>query len=819
MIQVRHLEDLSLFLHPNLYSSIEFSTTDLNIEQKSTQMRFRALSFIIWAVCLLATSCGKIGKDEPVPVKDGFAVGDRSFDFLSDAIREALQSSDNTILLEKDVQDDAVLNIGADEAGEITLDLGTHNYTALATKGLDFGGLDVELLSGGGSLICEKGAISSASSIYVAPDFKGRIDAAIKLDNAWMQVESADVAMNIPELTANGEGRFELGVKPANGAAIVIDKLTSDGKYPVVTSYADGIVINNGGKVHVHAFKSVDVSPACYTVHEFYDVCEECGYAEPVEIREVEAGPCNPDSLVHHPSSEPTDTEFGNIEYWECPYCGAVYLDAQGKIPAEEGISLLPGEFVAGAEFLRDYESAFEPNSVNGWDAVTAIATILMLPLELSGQLAQIATLGQISENLLGISNQLGKIQQLLDQLLGLIKEMEYKNILGTRIRTCMEFSTKVDHYYDQHIEYLKEKAGEDAIKANLSNWWNNGGREVTNQVHFLLKEYCNCPFQGSIPRVQEKLTLHSFAYEHLGYDFRNKLTMSEFARISRPYFLAVTYMKNVSTDPAEKNHADSLFNDLKRCLDVCRQDSTRMAQRNDKYRIYCTGGGQTAVYTISNTAEDSRFLKWFENKSNLDKYYFPYDNKDHIAETSCDQLLKDIGFEDQQGRCKLLERQHVENTITFFRKKDGTSYNSMYIQDFLEKIVGFKNLAEGSDNLPLPVYLFGNSFDPNYNKFIHQKEWVLPPFLYMSRLYYKHVHYFVNSKVCKNNDHFRLENCAFRPHREVHLFMAHKEFMSYGFRDHMNIKSSTGKITNIGEHPDDSRKKGYYIERLYDVD
>ena len=147
-------------------------------------MRFRTLSFIIWAVCLLATSCGKSGKDEPVPVKDGFAVGDRRFDFLSDAIREALQSSDNTILLEKDVQDDAVLNIGADEIGEITLDLGTHNYTALATKGLDFGGLDVELLSGGGSLICENGAISSASSIYVAPDFKGRIVPSLSMNNA-----------------------------------------------------------------------------------------------------------------------------------------------------------------------------------------------------------------------------------------------------------------------------------------------------------------------------------------------------------------------------------------------------------------------------------------------------------------------------------------------------------------------------------------------------------------------------------------------------------------------------------------------------------
>lgn len=788
-------------------------------------MRHRTLLFVFFlAICFSAASCDKNGKDNPDPVKEGFAVGDRRFDSLNDAIHAALHSSDqdNVVRLEKDVTDDAVLNIGGDEYGEVTIDFGKHIYTSIAVGGLDFGGLDVEMLSEGGALFCEKGAISSASSLFVSPDFKGRINANIILDNALMQIASYDVEMNIPELSVSGEGRFEVVEKPVKDASIVIDKLISDCKYPVGASDAAGIVINKGGKVHVHNYKSVDVSPACQTVHEFYNVCEECGYAVPGEIEEGEPGPCDPAELVHHPYVEPTDTEFGNVEYWECPNCGKIYADAEGKIPAEEGVFLVAFDYLAGAEFLKEYEAAFGTgeNENSAWDAVSCIFTILKFPIDLANQFAQTNLLTTISDQMADMSKQIGTIQAMLNDLLKDIKKESYKRELGDRIEQCVHFSVYTDSYYDLHIQYLMNKASEKDIKDNLQRWWNNGGLAATNTVQSLLKQYCQSSyFSGSIPNVQEKLTQNTFAWEHMGYGFRNNLTKNEFAKISRPYFLAVSYLRNVSTDPAEKNRADSLVNDMKRCLEECRRDSTRMAERNEKYRIYCLDGeSQLAVYSRNDSPEGGRFLKWFENPANLNKNYFPYDNGNEVAVRSCNQLLCDIGLEDQQGRGKLLERQHIEKSLYFLGEKKGskTFYQNWSVRDFLMNEIGFSNLAQSTGDIQHVRYLFGNSYDGNYFKFIRKEEYV-PPFFSMSRLYYKHVHFFVNSKIMRNNDHFWLENIAIRPTSNCSDIMNHK-YDSYDSRFDMNIRTSNGQITGIGRPGPLTYSHGYYITRLYDV-
>lgn len=788
-------------------------------------MRDRALLFgFILAICFSTTSCDKNDNDNPVQVKDGFAVGDRRFDLLNDAIHAALQPSnqDNVVRLEKDVTDNAELNIGEDEYGEVTIDFGNHIYTSTAAGGLDFGGLDVEMLSEGGALLCEKGAISSTSSIFINPDFKGRINAAINLSDALMLIESNNVEMNIPELSVSGAGRFEVAEKPVKDASIAIGKLISDSKYPVGASNATGIVINKGGKVHVHNYKSVEMSPACQNVHEFYNECEECGYAVPSGIEEGESGPCDPTKLVYHPYVEPTDTEFGNVEYWECPYCGKIYADAEGKIPAEEGLFLMADDYLAGAEFLKEYEAAFGSGEFenSAWDAVSCIFTILKFPIDIANQFAQTNLLTTISEQMNDMSKNITSIKNMLIDLLNQMRTDKYRNELGNRINACVKFSGYNDVYYDQHIKNLQSKAPDSVIIKNLQEWWDKGGLGVTNTVQTLLKQYCQSSyFSGSIPNVQEKLTQNTFAWEHLGYGFRNNLTKNEFARISRPYFLALSYLKNVSTSPAERSRADSLVNDMKRCLEECRRDSARMAERDEKYRIYCLDGeSQIAVYSRNDTPEGGRFLKWFENSDNTNRYFFPYDNGNDVAVRSCNQLLCDIGFEDQQGRGKLLERQHIEKTLSFFEEKKGSKnfYQNWTVRDFLMNEIGFSNLAQSTGDNQHVKYLFGNSYDGNYSKFIRKEEYV-PLFFSMSRLYYKHVHFFVNSKIMRNNDHFWLNNIAISPESKCSDIMNHK-YDSYDSRFDMNISTSNGKITGIGRPGPLTYSHGYYITRLYDI-
>ena len=148
---------------------------------------------------------------------------------------------------------------------------------------------------------------------------------------------------------------------------------------------------------------------------------------------------------------------------------------------------------------------------------------------------------------------------------------------------------------------------------------------------------------------------------------------------------------------------------------------------------------------------------------------------------------------------------------------KSKNFYQNWTVRDFLMNEIGFSNLAEPKGDNQNAEYLFGNSYDVNYSKFIRKEEYILPPFLSMSRLYYKHVHFFVNSKIMRNNDHFWLNNIAISPESKCSDIMNHK-YDSYDSRFDMNISTSNGKITGIGRPGPLTYSHGYYITRLYDI-
>jgi len=55
---------------------------------------------------------------------------------------------------------------------------------------------------------------------------------------------------------------------------------------------------------------------------------------------------CDAAQLVHHPAVQETKEKSGNIEYWECPHCGKVYSDPDGKQAIAGYVFTLPTRFL-----------------------------------------------------------------------------------------------------------------------------------------------------------------------------------------------------------------------------------------------------------------------------------------------------------------------------------------------------------------------------------------------------------------------------------------------------------------------------------------
>ena len=276
------------------------------------------------------TGCSK-SDDGPVH-KDGcFKYDDKTYNSLNAAIRAAMdnqEEKEDIIYLLDDVLDNEPLSINAEEYDGVTFNLG--KFTYVSANGLDF--KDVQLnLSGEGSFECRNGALSSASRIEVAEDFKGKITAPVTLDEAVMAVFSPKATVNVSQLKLAGDGIFSMEAVSEKPASVVIDRLSASGDSEVCAIDGGSVVIKEGGKVHVHNYKLVDDVPAnCLNAGYKAYKCEDCG-DDYVEFKEGEIGKCIAEELIHHAAVEPTDSTSGNLEYWECPDCGATYSDAEGK--------------------------------------------------------------------------------------------------------------------------------------------------------------------------------------------------------------------------------------------------------------------------------------------------------------------------------------------------------------------------------------------------------------------------------------------------------------------------------------------------------
>ena len=744
------------------------------------------LMAVTFVLALSFTGCSK-SDDDPV-YKDGcFKYADKTYNSLNAAIKAAMDNEDdeeNIIYLLDDVMDNEPLSISDDDYDEVTFNLG--KFTYVSANGLDF--KDVELkLSGEGNFECKSGALSSESRIEVNEDFKGNISAPVTLDDAVMAVFSPKATAAISQLKFIDDGVFTMEVVSEKPASVVIDKLTASDDSEVCAIDGESVVIKEGGKVHVHNYKLVDDVPAnCLNAGYKAYMCEDCG-DDYVEFKEGEIGKCIAEELIHHAAVEPTDSTSGNIEYWECPDCGATYSDAEGKKSIYPII--FPESYNLPLDLLFGCDDALEQQNIAYKEIIKKGLGLLV---KLIGSKYEVTNeqlleeMKKLSAQIEQLSQDVAKLRTAVDGLYKEVQNITLGRALSDYTRKIVELQNTTLKYYQVYqditgdkdqVRTLEEKNA--AINDLFKGFQNElGTAGLDSKLLTLLQMYCeNTTFEQvtyrNIPEAQEKFTQNIYLWEHEGYLLRASITVTDFQRLASSYFIINAYL-NWTGLPQNKQQMANLKTGLEKCDSTMEADLKRIDERDTKYRIYCGGKRGELVYyekrqqyfELGTTIQD-----WFEEgKGNIEKYYFPRDEeKREIFIASCEKILTDVGLADG-----FIENSHL--TATYEKYKGRIENNTT---GAVMEFIGFpKRIGIGwllTERTGEACYNYGHFGKDN-------KDVTLP-----------HYKIFNLYKACSYKAWLKTSpvmKMSFRPTSEIDWWW---------FRDGMSMWASSGKITDPG--------------------
>lgn len=744
---------------------------------------------VIVATVAMMAGCSSDSDSVDPKVEDCFAVGNNKFSSLNDAVKAAINADDenNSIIhLLANTSDDIPLTLDEDAIGLITLDLGKFRYTSISDKGLDFKKLILYMNADGGKLICKNGQIASEGSIVLEKDFKGEISAPIALTSAEMWINSQSAEINISELNIKEEGLFCLDVPLEKPTSIVIDKLIADGDYKVCAVDHESIVLKTGGKVHVHDFKlTKETGPSCYDAGSSIFVCETC-QEQKIVHKEGEKGHCIVERLEHHPAVTPTETEWGNVEYWTCKDCGKTYSDSEGNNYCSPYLTPttydLPSDLLLGFDNINMNDSG--DNKLN-WKKLLGklLLELLSSAFDTSTEDFQ-AQMSRLASEIQDIKFQLKDIQKTLTKILKVMDGNDKRKYLDERFEKINTLYNKCAPYFDQYCECLKSPMTPSEKKEKIELLLTNFGKDYSYaqlcaDLQTLVDYYYNAGLNVNVPTIQEKYTQSIYLWENLGYELRIGMTLNDFQRLAVPYLVINSYMNTVSKRPEDNNRKTALQNGLTSSIKAWRSDSTRIEDRNNKYRIFCADEELT-YYQKEYTNFELRFQEWLanapKNKQGGEKgYCFPRMNNDNKAVVSCEKFIEDMGLKDGH-----LELRHVLVTEDKFKK--GANFGDV------ARFIGFEECPEWKVGDYWTAIIFARTGEDIYEKFGHQGgEDALP--------YYKLFSWYVDRDF-KRDDFFSMNHLVGRKD-----LLKDNWTMALNFRFNMRIQGyGTGNIKEIGK-------------------
>lgn len=540
-----------------------------------------------------------------------------------------------------------------------------------------------------------------------ANDFTGRFTGDVILDNVIMSVRSANSTFDIRELKVNGKNAM---FNVCAGSVIVAKAQAGNGG-KLCANTAQALTIVSGDQPHVHQFiETVEHEATCITPKVVKRCCSQCGYAE--HMHEGEAlGKCMATYLVHVAPRLSSSNQGGNVEYWECPFCGRQYSDAQGTAPLSGSPYLLATNYLEDEKLLHslddvfDWHKEFDFQSKAGGGGGAAAGVVLSvlglietLGLSIPGLVADDGPRwADINAKLDQIQTSLERIETKIDELAQKIDAVPYKMVVLDRNKKFNFLSTKsipVFQLIDQYIKSNDANKGE-RIVAVIKDWSGNQfeGTNVADLTQSLMQQYVKTGLNTNVPGMFESVANDLYLWEHMGYNFRYQAVVRDVMLTGISYLLSGNYISSVkeyNNEELRKADIERLKSDFKAYSNAVKAELDRFKDRNEKFRRY-----NHAKVTFNIEAKSYDFHKWFVDHKD---YGFPRLNQGGKAVASCEKILKDLGLDKDLGLTTPMAKEIYE----YFNRNNKVKAS---IYTILRDSLGFKKVPDKFD----PGLIFTN--------------------------------------------------------------------------------------------------------------
>lgn len=513
-------------------------------------MRFRFLNFLkCFAIVGVATlaSCSK-DDDKGVPqnVQGAFAIGGQKYNTLQDAVNAVMSSQDET----------AVITLTTSTTGDgftvkdgiLNIDFGQNIYYLNPGKTLNLDNSIVSMTGKGGELVGEgtivKGSesglsfegnlniegdmdVKSMDYFGFIEDYSGVYSGSVNLNETYMYVEADKAVLNINTLNPVNSTLNVISAKSVNVGNVV----KGSSNFPVCSAVADVVKVNGGATVHVHKY-GAGVPVSCASTEHMAKTCSECeDVILYIDENNTKLGSCHAELLEHVEGVAATETTWGNVEYWECPLCGAYYSDEHAQnILAPQNIMIKP---VSSVDFRKfGYASAasatrapINPEVIK--KVISGITKVVQFATEIYKAIDNRATEEQLfmdlienmNEKLNEIKDMLKNVQQDLDDLKGMVTGEAAKLTLGARMTTLKDHSTEMSSFEDIYNTLLYHGFSQTALATVLKNW-DNGHR--AKETIDLMNAYASLGgTKGNVDGMWKAIVTPQCPWEHEGYGAR----------------------------------------------------------------------------------------------------------------------------------------------------------------------------------------------------------------------------------------------------------------------------------------------------------
>lgn len=663
--------------------------------------RFNLLPCLAIFSMAALVSCSKDETDELDFVPDSFSINGQKYNTLQEAVQAAAASGDEGTVIK------LTSNTSGDgftvNEGFITIDFGPYTYYLNSGKAITANSSIIAMtgtggtLKGNGTVIkCQESALDIEGNLNIKgdmdlttmnycglwEDYSGTFSGDVKLNDTYLYIESDKAVLNIGNLNTVSSALNVAAAKSVN-----IDNVANkESIFPVRADAANLVTVKNGAEVHVHKYAAG--APASCSVPEMMaKACTECDHFIPyMDENNTKVAECDAEMLEHFAAVEATDTEWGNIEYWECFMCGKCYADEHAKKElAPQDYMIKPKNSIDLSDFVYEEEELIATRGLD-METVQKVGEGIGKAVEIiEGIIDFVNDVPSEEERLKEMFKEMDrKLDEINKKLDAMDEKLNATNSSILQFTADAQLSGRLESLkyldngradFEMMCESIENNGGfdEDEMYNILTHWRSEDSRFV-----MATKLASNYGSNQGVTRGVDDLWMDvirpSKMWEHEGYGLREANMNKDAAVIQMSAIMAACYIVFAKDDNISEEYVvrdlGTLRDNLEAYAKAQEEARKTMDERNANYRIYYKHGNAKDVKFARNVVEfdvvDKLRSLWEQNH---DYMKLKWDQHSNCTGAS---MAESIGIEqkfDEDLIKNVLAEMQMQNPIAALKK------------------------------------------------------------------------------------------------------------------------------------------------------